>query len=66
MTPKTKTMKTTENRITIDNILFYSKFNNLKNKMEYWKSYYSDGGYYIVFEYKNEKAFNKAIKKIKQ
>tara|TARA_R110002167_G_scaffold23718_2_gene84080 strand:- start:1097 stop:1288 length:192 start_codon:yes stop_codon:yes gene_type:complete len=58
-------MKTNENiRIKIDNILFYSKFNSLQNKMEYWKSYYSDGGYYIVFEYKNEKAFHKAINKI--
>jgi hypothetical protein len=58
-------MKTNENiRISIDNVLFYSKFNSLQNKMEYWKSYYSDGGYYIVFEYKNEKSFHNAINKL--
>ena len=52
-----------ENGITIKGIRFYIHKNNHTNKVEYWKQWYSENGYYNSFEYKNEKGFYNALKK---
>ena len=54
-----------ENGITLNNVRFYIHENNHTNKIEYWKQWYSDNGYPLSFQYKNEKGFYNSINKIK-
>tara|TARA_R110001632_G_scaffold187677_1_gene308091 strand:- start:559 stop:753 length:195 start_codon:yes stop_codon:yes gene_type:complete len=61
---KTTKQNYTEIRVKINNTNFYSTLNSITNKVEYWRSEYTDNDYYITFQYKNEKGFNKAINKL--
>ena len=61
---KTTKQNYTEIRLKINNTNFYSTLNSTTNKVEYWKSEYTENDYYISFQYKNEKGFNKAINKL--
>jgi len=62
-------MKTTkqnyqEIRVKVNNTNFYTRYNRVSEKIEYWRSEYTASDYYLLFEYKNEKGFNKAINKL--
>ena len=61
---KTTKQNYTEIRVKINNTNFYSKLNKSNNVIEYWRSEYTDRDYFILFQYKNEKGFNKAINKL--
>ena len=61
---KTTKQNYTEIRVKINNTNFYSKLNKSNNIIEYWRSEYTDRDYFVLFQYKNEKGFNRAINKL--
>ncbi len=63
----TKIKQGIENGKTINGIRFFihkKKHPNGTVKIQYIKQWYSENGYYLSFEYKNEKGFYNAINKL--